>query len=301
MNVVACDTFPVPLPETHRFPMDKYRLLRERIAKHRNILTHVPPAATDQQILTTHSLDYLERLKSGRLERSQVRRLGFPFSAELLERSRRSVGGTIAACSAALVEGVSANLAGGTHHAFYDQPEGYCVLNDSVIALRCLINEGRIGKALVVDCDVHQGNGTAALTRDDPSIVTFSIHGEKNFPFRKEPSDYDIALPDGTTDDPYLEKLQGFLEDTAAKISPDLVIYLSGADPFEGDRLGRLALTKEGLACRDALVLGYFATRGIPVAVTMGGGYAAQVGDIVDIHEQTVLTALSSHGRWCRP
>ena len=293
MKVFACDQFVLPLPEKHRFPMAKYRLLRERLSLRNDLEITTPPAATDKQLLTTHSPEYLQALKSGTLEKQLIRRLGFPYSPELVERSRRSVGATYAACVAALDEGAAANLAGGTHHAFRDQPEGFCVFNDSVVALRWLLQTGRIESALVLDCDVHQGNGTAALTRDDGRIFTVSLHGEKNFPFRKRPSNLDIGLPDGTGDEAYLEALSEVLRMDLG--NPDLVIYLSGADPYEGDRLGRLALSKAGLQARDQKVLRSFAQRGWPVAVTMGGGYAEKVEDIVDIHEQTVLAALELH------
>ena len=285
LRVFSSDRFVLPLPDKHRFPMAKYRRLRERLEKHPQIEIVTPPAATDAELLTTHCPLYLESLKLGTVDPKLIRRLGFPYSAELVERSRRSVGATLAACQEALGQGVSANLAGGTHHASFATPEGFCVFNDSVVALRSL----GIERAMVVDCDVHQGNGTASLTQGDERIYTFSMHGEKNFPFRKQTSDWDIGLPDGSGDSDYLSALEGFLKG-APRV--DLVIYLSGADPFEGDRLGRLALTKEGLATRDRMVLEHFRSRGIPVAVTMGGGYAENVEDIVDIHERTVLTAL---------
>lgn len=293
MKVYSSDRFVLPLPPKHRFPMAKYRLLRERLSNHPQLEILTPPAATDEQLLTTHCPQYLEALKTGTLDKQLIRRLGFPFSPELVERSRRSVGATYAACLAALEEGVSANLAGGTHHAFRERPEGFCVFNDSVVALRCLLESGAIRSALVFDCDVHQGNGTAALTAGDPRIFTVSLHGEKNFPFRKQTSDLDLPLPDGTGDQAYLEALSQALDSNLGQ--PELVIYLSGADPYEGDRLGRLSLSKDGLRRRDQMVLSRFSERGWPVAVTMGGGYAERVDDIVDIHEQTVLTALGYH------
>lgn len=295
MKVYSSDHFVLPLPETHRFPMAKYRLLRERMEAHPGVTVLEAPAAGDAEILTSHSPAYLQTLKENRLERRQVLRLGFPYSPPVLERSRRSVGATLMACRSALLERVSANLAGGTHHAFYDEPEGYCVFNDAVIASRVLQGEGKVRKVLVIDCDVHQGNGTAALTADDPSIVTMSMHGEKNFPFRKEVSDYDIALPDGTGDEEYLEELDTFLRTHLNPIAPDLVIYLAGADPYSEDRLGRLSLTPDGLARRDRLVLSSCRTRGIPVALCMAGGYAPVVEEIVAIHERTLLIALEYH------
>ncbi|MGA8053775.1 MAG: histone deacetylase, partial [Burkholderiales bacterium] len=209
----------------------------------------------------------------------------------MLERSRRTSGATVAAARAALVEGTSANLAGGTHHAFRDRGEGFCVFNDSAIAARVLQAEGRVERVLVVDCDVHQGNGTAAIFREDQSVFTFSIHGANNFPFRKEASDLDIELRDGTTDHPYLDALACGLDQAIDRAAADLVIYLAGADPFIGDRLGRLALTKQGLLDRDRLVFERCERAGLPVAVTMAGGYGQDIDDTVEIHLATIETA----------
>jgi acetoin utilization deacetylase AcuC-like enzyme len=203
------------------------------------------------------------------------------------------VGATIAACRAALSEGVAVNLGGGTHHAFRDHGQGFCWLNDSVIAARAMQAEGLAQRTLIVDCDVHQGNGTAAMVNDDPTIFTFSIHGKNNFPYHKETSDLDIELEDGTTDDTYLDALEKGLVDALIKFKADLVIYLAGADPFEKDRFGRLALTKAGLNQRDRLVLTRLKSAGLPVALTMAGGYAPDIQDIVDIHFQTIKTVLA--------
>lgn len=215
-----------------------------------------------------------------------------PWSPELVERSRRSVGATIAACRAALVDGVAANLAGGTHHAMRGACLGYCVYNDAAVAVRVLQREGQIGRAAIIDCDVHQGDGTAAIFAGDRSVFTFSIHGGKNFPFRKEPGDLDIDLADGTGDDAYLEALERGLERTAAQIAPDLVVYLAGADPYQGDRLGRLALTTTGLKDRDRLVLRWVHQMKIPVAIAMAGGYAHDINDTVKIQSNTIRLAL---------
>jgi len=211
----------------------------------------------------------------------------------MLERSRRSVGATLAACRAALEEGVGANLAGGTHHAFRDRGEGFCVFNDAAVALRALQKEGTIQRALIIDTDVHQGNGTAAVLQGDSSIFTFSMHGAKNFPFRKETSDLDVALDDGTEDEQFLEALGDALLRLAG-VEADLVIFQSGADPFKEDKLGRLSVSKEGLKERDKMVLQWCRERGLPVAVTMGGGYAPRVSDIVEIHQETIRQALYS-------
>jgi len=294
MRAFYTDHFVLPLPAEHRFPMSKYSLLRERIIN-TGILPreslYVPEAATDEQILRAHDASYLERVQNGTLSSKEIRRIGFPWTPAMVERSRRSSGATIAACRAALEDGVAVNLAGGTHHAFRDHGEGYCVFNDSAIAARAMQAEGRVRRVVILDCDVHQGNGTAAILRDDTTIFTFSIHGEKNFPYHKEVSDLDIELLDGTSDAVYLDMLEEGVQRALALAHADMAIYLAGADPFADDRLGRLKLTKTGLAQRDALVLELCKARGLPVAVTMAGGYARNVTDIVDIHSQTVQIA----------
>lgn len=295
MDLFYTDVFVLPLPETHRFPMQKYRLLRERVAEaiagtgHR---MQVPPAATDEQILRAHDAGYLDRVVKGTLERSEILRIGFPWSVEMVERSRRSSGATIAACRSALRHGLGVNLAGGTHHAFADCGEGYCVFNDSAIAARALRAEGLVDRVLVIDCDVHQGNGTAAIAAGDRALFAFSIHGAKNFPYRKVAGDLDIALPDGTGDDEYLRALAEGLDAAIERSRPDLAIYLAGADPFVGDRLGRLNLSKAGLLERDRLVIERCRGARVPVAITMAGGYAPNVNDTVDIHFATVNLAL---------
>ncbi|GAB4526619.1 MAG: histone deacetylase [Anaerolineae bacterium] len=251
----------------------------------------VPDAATDVQILRAHDRAYLDKVKFGTLSPQEIRRIGFPWSLQMVERSRRASGATIAACLAALEDGVSANLAGGTHHACTDHGEGFCIFNDAVIAARDMQARGFAQRVVVIDCDVHQGNGTAQITAADPTIFTFSIHGEKNFPFRKFPSDIDIGLPDGTTDDVYLDLVEEGTRRAIFQSGADLAIYISGADPFVEDRLGKLAITKAGLATRDRLVLGMLQEAGLPIAVTMGGGYADNIEDIVSIHFQTIAIA----------
>ncbi|MEL6306754.1 MAG: histone deacetylase [Chloroflexota bacterium] len=294
MKAYYNDIFVLPLPENHRFPMNKYHKLRARLVSE-GVLSEedliVPDAATDAQILRCHDEAYLERVKAGTLSRKEVTRIGFPWSPELVERSRRSSGATICAARTALSEGVSANLAGGTHHAGRDFGAGYSVFCDSGIAARAMQDERLVERVVVIDCDVHQGNGTADVTRGDTSIFTFSIHGERNFPFRKIASDLDIGLPDNTGDDEYLDTLAFALERIWSVFSPDLVIYQSGADPYIGDRLGKLALTKAGLAARDRLVMDWCRGQGLPVAVTMGGGYSDDVDEIVAIHLQTITIA----------
>ena len=294
MKVFYSDHFVLPLPEGHRFPMVKYSMLRERVAK-AGVCgpgeMRVPRPVSDAEILRSHEECYLRRVVDGTLTEKEMRRIGFPWSERMVERSRRASGGTLGACLAALEEGFAANLAGGTHHAFADRGEGYCVFNDSAIAARAVQAEGLVERVVVVDTDVHQGNGTAMILGGDPSVFTFSIHGARNFPFRKEKSDLDVALPDGADDGEYLDALEGALEKALDRSGAQLAIYLAGADPYEDDRLGRLRVSKEGLAERDRLVLESCRERGIPVAVTMAGGYAREVDDTVDIHFQSIERA----------
>jgi acetoin utilization deacetylase AcuC-like enzyme len=294
MRLFYTDHFELPLPAGHRFPMRKYRELRLRVVSddfHQRDPLLVPPAATDSQLLLAHEPTYVRRVHEGSLSVGEVRRIGFPWSDKMVERSRRSTGATIAAGRAALEEGFAANLAGGTHHAFANCGEGYCVFNDAAVAMRVLIAEGRITRGVILDCDVHQGNGTAAILCGDHRVFTFSIHGAKNFPLRKHPSDLDLPVPDGIADEAYLRCLGEGLTTALAAGPFDLAIYLAGADPYEGDRLGRLKVTKQGLRQRDRLVMEECRRRGIPVAVTMAGGYAPDVRDIVDIHAATLRLA----------
>ena len=295
MKAFYSDHFVLPLPEGHRFPMGKYSMLREKVLACQLIPPEylvIPEAASDEQILRVHSETYLERVKTGTLSEREIRRIGFPWSLEMVERSRRSVGGTIQACRAALGDSISANLAGGTHHAYPDHGEGFCVFNDSAVAARAMQAEGRCRRVVILDCDVHQGNGTAAIFAGDPTVFTFSIHGAKNFPFHKEQSDLDVALEDGTGDEVYLEALHLGARQALDRSNPDLAIYLAGADPFYQDRLGRLALSKAGLAGRDRVVFDLCRSAGLPVAVVMAGGYAREVEDTVDIHLQTIRLAV---------
>lgn len=288
------DTFVLPLPPDHRFPMLKYGRVRERIVAERILDAgdlSVPEAIGWDALALVHAADYIDAVRSGTLPRDLQRRIGFPWSPEMVERSRRSVGATLAAARAALVEGVAANLAGGTHHAFRDRGEGYCVFNDVAVAARVLLDERRIRRSVVVDCDVHQGNGTAAIFSGDSQVFTVSLHGANNFPFRKEASDLDVTFEDGTGDAEYLAALDTYLPPVLERQQPDLVFYLAGADPYEGDRLGRLKLTIPGLRERDRVVFDACRRRRIPVAVTMSGGYAVNVEDIVTIHCNTIREA----------
>lgn len=279
--------------------MEKYALLRHRVVEERVVpreRLEVPDAVDDEDLTRVHAADYVDRVARGGLTPDEIRRIGFPWSPELVERSRRSAGGTLAASRAALGGGVGVNLAGGTHHAGTQHGEGFCVFNDAAVAIRALQAEGLVENALVVDCDVHQGNGTAEIFRKDPSVVTFSIHGANNYPFRKASSDVDVPLPDGVSDDQYLEALSSHLSQLLGRIGrPDLAVYVSGADPYEGDALGRLSVSKEGLAQRDEFVFGSLRDVGVPVAVVMAGGYAADVHDTVDIHVNTVRHAARAY------
>ena len=294
MKIFYTDSFSISLPDNHSFPITKYSLLRKRIIDSNQFSPQdlcLPRAATDMEIMRAHDPVYLRRLQKGQLTEQEVRRIGLPWSLELIERARRSVGATIEACFAALAAGVALHLGGGTHHAFGDRGQGFCVLNDSVIAARILQAATHVRHVLILDCDVHQGNGTAAILRNDPTVFTFSIHGQNNFPFRKEKSDLDIALEDGADDQVYLDALQKGLLESLKRANAEVVIYLAGADPYKHDRFGRLDVSKEGLAQRDRMILHFCHEAGLPVVITMAGGYAPNITDTVDIHFQTVHIA----------
>jgi acetoin utilization deacetylase AcuC-like enzyme len=293
MKVFHCDQFTYPLPAGHRFPAAKYSGLRSRVQKELVPPCElvVPDATTDEELLRVHRFEYLEKVITGTLTDREVRRIGLPWSPELVERSRRSVGGTIETCRAALDDGIAVSLSGGTHHALPDHGAGYCIFNDLAVAVRAMQAEGRARRIVVVDCDVHQGDGTAAIFAGDSSVFTFSIHGAKNFPLHKERGDLDVELPDATGDADYLNALEVGLERSLALACADLAIYLAGADPYMGDTLGRLALSKEGLAARDRLVFDQCRAAGLPVAVVMGGGYAKNIQDTVAIQLKTVRIA----------
>lgn len=294
MRLFYADHFVLPLPEGHRFPMAKYARLRERAASIPGVRLEVPPAATVPELSRAHDPRYVERVLRGALDVREVRRIGFPWSDAMVERSRRSVGGTLSAARAALVEGVAGNLAGGTHHAGVAFGEGYCVFNDVAVTARVLLDEGRVTRVAVIDADVHQGNGTAEILGGDPRAFTFSVHGARNFPFRKVPGSLDLALDDGAGDDEYLAAIERGLDEGVRRFQPDLVLYLAGADPYEGDALGKLAVSKAGLRERDRRVFSSCAARSIPVAVCMGGGYAPGIDDVVDIHLATFEEAARS-------
>ncbi len=291
MKVFYTDHFVLPLPDGHRFPMQKYSLLRQAVQTYAPHSLEEAPAASDDELLLAHTAAYVERMSTGTLTVNEIRQIGFPWSPQMAERARRSAGATLAATRAALTERCAINLTGGTHHAFADHGEGFCCYNDAAVAARVLQRDHGVVRVLICDLDVHQGNGTASIFRDDDSVFTFSMHGARNYPVRKETSDRDVELPDGCDDTNYLHALRENLPQIITQFQPNAMIYLAGADPYEDDRLGRLKLSKNGLAARDRYVLELARDHVIPVTVTMAGGYAHNVADIVDIHFNTVRIA----------
>ena len=294
IRVLSSDRFELPLPPGHRFPARKYAMLRERVQALGIEVDLEPPAATRVQLGRVHDAGYLGRVFDGSLTRQEERRIGLPWSPAMLERSRRSTGATLVACHHALDHGAAIYLAGGTHHAFADRGEGFCVFNDVAVAAAELLDEGRLGRMCVVDLDVHQGNGTAAIFEHDVRVFTFSIHGATNFPFHKTRSDLDVALPERTGDLAYLQALRAHLDVVLDASQPDLVVYIAGADVYAGDRLGRLALTPRGIAARDRFVFDTLKARGLPWAMVMGGGYAEPIDETVSIQLSTVQIALAA-------
>ncbi len=299
MKIYYTDQFQVPLPAGHRFPISKYTLLKKRVMQMAEgpqagrIELQAAGAATEAQLCLAHTPEYIHKVFEGRLSEKELRRTGFPWSPGLVQRSQHSVGATIEACRDALEAGLSANLGGGTHHAYPEHGEGYCVFNDVAVAVRLLQKEGRIRRALLVDCDAHQGNGNAAIFAGDQSVFTFDLYGAKNFPFHKENPSLGVPLADGTGDHEYLETLEEGLWRAVCLAHPDLVVYLAGADPFQGDRLGRLSLSKAGLAERDYLVLNTLKSQGFPVAVVMAGGYGYHIEETAEIQATTIEIALT--------
>jgi acetoin utilization deacetylase AcuC-like enzyme len=303
------DQFVLPLPAGHSFPMSKYRLLREAAETSLPGLrvTEAMPAS-DGELALAHEPAWISAVAEGTTTAVQQREIGFPWSERMVERARRSVGATVLAARTALIEGegVAANLAGGTHHAYAHKGSGYCVFNDVAVAARLMQAEWhrhfhQLLRVLVIDLDVHQGNGTAAIFRDDSTVFTLSLHGAKNFPFRKETSDLDVELADGCTDAPYLAALDHALTQTWAHHTdalPGLAFYVAGADPHENDRLGRLKLSTQGLAERDHRVLTALRARGIPVAISMAGGYGKDIAATVAIHQRTLQEGLLSWQLW---
>src|ERR1044071_6829748 len=293
MHVSYTPRYYADIGEGHVFPIRKFELVRDRLLREgtlmpSDIIERQATPLTD--VLLVHTEDYVTRLRAGRLTPRELRRLGLPWSKALVRRSFLAAGGTLNAARWALSDGIGSNLAGGTHHAYPDRGEGFCVLNDVAIAIRVLQRDGLIKRAAIVDCDVHQGNGTATIFEGDESVFTFSMHGAKNYPLFKARSTLDVELPDATTDEAYLETLSEHLPRVFA-FTPDIVFYLGGADPYVGDKLGRLALTIEGLRARDELVLSECHDRNVPVATVMSGGYAAEISDTVEIHCNTIRAA----------
>ena len=292
------------LPAGHRFPMGKYEILRQRLAAELpQLQLQLADPASDGELALVHTPAYVQAVVRGELSASAQREIGFPWSEGMVERARRSVGATVSAARQAMQQGIAANLAGGTHHAYADKGSGFCVFNDVAVAARLLQTEvarqsKHVFQVAVIDLDVHQGNGTARIFRQDPSVFTLSMHGAKNFPFRKEQSDLDIDLPDGCTDGLYLSQLQAALAQLEARCSPDLVFYLAGADPHEGDRLGRLKLSFEGLQERDRMVFEWAWRKRVPLAMAMAGGYGKEIADTVQVQINTFSQALTAWERW---
>jgi acetoin utilization deacetylase AcuC-like enzyme len=299
--------FVLSLPPGHRFPMEKYRLLHEALMREQpEVERELAPLATDGQLALVHTPTYIEAINNGTISAPAMREIGFPWSCGLVERARRSVGATIAASRVAMQEGVAVNLAGGTHHAYAAKGSGFCVFNDAAVASRLMQTEwARLSPAdqrtlqvAIIDLDVHQGNGTAHIFRQDDSVYTLSVHGKNNFPFRKEASNLDVALPDGCEDAHYLTALTQALETLAHQCKPGLIIYLAGADPLATDRLGRMALTPVGLQARDKLVFDWAFQRRVPLVCCMAGGYSEPISCTVAAQVTTVTEALAAWRRW---
>ena len=314
MHAFYADNFVLPLPAGHRFPMRKYSLLRERVVNELPAVQMAQaPAASDGELALVHAPSYIEAIMQGTLPAPAQREIGFPWSPGMAERARRSAGATVAAARIALgmlagarPEGIAANLAGGTHHAYAHKGGGFCVFNDSAVAARLMQAEwARLHRqarqplqVAVIDLDVHQGNGTASIFAHDSSVFTLSLHGEKNFPFRKEASDLDVELPDGCVDAPYLQALEHALDELDRRFNPGLILYLAGADPFEGDRLGRLDLSFDGLEARDRRVFDWAWQRRIPLAFSMAGGYGINIDETVQVQMNTYRVAIDYWRKW---
>jgi acetoin utilization deacetylase AcuC-like enzyme len=298
MKVFYADIYVLPLPPEHRFPIQKYRMVREELMRQGVVRAdelHVPKPVTMDIIKLAHTSDYVDAIYDGTVERLVMRKIGFPWSSELVIRSFTIVGGALASAEAALLGGIAGNLAGGTHHAMPDAGEGFCVFNDLAIVTLHLLKQGRIKRAAIVDLDVHHGNGNAAILGGRDDVYVLSMHGAKNYPFRKPPSTEDIDLPDNTEDAEYLTLLKPALERVLA-FKPDIVFYQAGVDTLKEDTLGRLALSMTGLAERDRMVFELFHKHGIPVSIAMGGGYGKPIERTVQAHVQTYRVVRSVYG-----
>jgi len=303
MQAFYSDQFVLPLPSGHRFPMAKYAMLRDALVAHLPAIQLLQaPRASDAELLRVHTPDYVRSIADGSVPPAVMREIGFPWSEAMAERARRSVGATVAAARSALRQGIGANLAGGTHHAYADKGGGFCVFNDVAVAARVMQaqrrREGRDLQVAVIDLDVHQGNGTARIFQDDASVFTLSLHGEKNFPFRKEAGDLDVGLPDGTGDSDYLDALDAALRAMDRSCQPQLAFFLAGADPHEGDRLGRLKLSYQGMRARDQRVLDWCLARHIPLVLLMAGGYGVEIDATVQVQLNTYQLAYAHWQRW---
>jgi len=293
MKVIYSDQYDLHLGD-HIFPSTKYRLAKEKLLRD-GIISEAdliaPAPASDEDVALVHDHGYILKLKNGTLSQAEILQMEVPYSPELISAVWLAAGGSILAGRLAVKDSVAVNLSGGFHHAYPDHGEGFCVLHDVAIAIRRLQKDHTIQSAMTVDCDVHQGNGTAAIFRNEPSVFTFSIHQERNYPYPKPPSDLDVNLENGTTDEEYFAALEQGLDQALAEFQPDLIFYLAGADPYEQDQLGGLKLTQLGLAERDRMVFERAGAANIPVAVTLAGGYARHIQDTVQIHTNTVLVA----------
>ena len=283
-----------PLEKNHRFPMEKYdlipiQLIKEKTCNPNNFF--VPKNLSDEDVLTTHQKEYYEKLCSLSLSKKEIRPIGFPMSRELITREKKIAQGTIECSDFSIKNGISMNIAGGTHHAFYDKGEGFCMLNDQAIAANYLLNNSFIKKILIIDLDVHQGNGTASIFKNNPNVYTLSFHGQKNYPFRKENSDLDLGFDDFTNDAFYLKKLKEIIPRVIDNFQPDFIYYLAGVDVLKNDKLGRLSLTIKGCLERDRFILNNCKKNNIPVQVSMGGGYSFNIEEIIEAHSNTFRLA----------
>ena len=283
-----------PLPENHRFPMEKYDLIPKKLIAEKTFSKNnffEPGILNKEDVLLTHSNDYYNKLVSQSLSKKEIRLIGFPLSKLLIEREKKIAQGTIECVSFSIKNGISMNIAGGTHHAFADKGEGFCMLNDQAIAANYLLHNDLAKKILIIDLDVHQGNGTASIFKNDMNVFTLSFHGKKNYPFKKEKSDLDIEFDDGTEDVEYLTKLEDIIPNIIKILNPDFIFYLSGVDILKTDKLGRLSLSIEGCKKRDSIILNLCKTFNIPLQISMGGGYSKNIEDIINAHCNTFRLA----------